>query len=383
MKDKIRQSRILIVDDNAANIALLENILEVEGFDDITSTTDPCSVVSLCVNGNYDLLLLDIRMPRMSGLDIMRELVPRITPENYFPIIVLTAQLDEETRRQALSLGAKDFLTKPFELWEAVLRIENQLETQYLLRQEYRRSILLEQKVAERTREIHAVQLEIVRRLGLAGEFRDNETGAHVVRMSRISEVLARGAGLDETTCSLILHASAMHDVGKIGIPDHILLKEGKLTAAEWKIMQEHTKIGQRIIGSYPSPLIEMASSIARSHHEKWDGSGYPDGLCQREIPVAARIAAISDVFDALLSARPYKKPWPLEKALALLRSNAGSHFDPELIEVFFDYCDDILAIRRQCPDPTVDNTNELSIDSAGCHREEGGAGKENLPCAL
>ena len=360
MKEEIIKSRILIVDDNMANIALLENLLEEEGFEDFTSTTDPRSVVRLCLAGGYDLLLLDIRMPRMSGFEIMEELNRCLDRQQRFPIIVLTAQLDAETRRRALSLGANDFLTKPFELWEAILRIKNQLKTQYLFKQQLQRGNLLEKEVAIRTREIHDVQLEIVRRLGMAGEFRDNETGAHVVRMSRISELIARGAGMDERTCSLLLHASAMHDVGKIGIPDHILLKPAGLTPEEWKIMQSHTTIGEKIIGSYPSPLITMATEIARSHHEKWDGSGYPDGLHGEEIPIAARIAAISDVFDALLSVRPYKDPWPLDDVLDLMKNESGAHFDPQLVVIFFDHLGDILAIRAGEPDPVIPGTDNV-----------------------
>ena len=351
MDEEIKKSNILIVDDNIANIALLEDILEDEGYDEYTSTTDPRTVLSLCQEEDFDLILLDIRMPHMSGIEVMQALTKHFPAEYYLPIIVLTAQLDEETRRQSLANGAKDFLTKPFQPWEALLRIQNQLETRYFYKRQMLRANTLEREVAKRTKEIHSIQLEIVRRLGLAGEFRDNETGAHIVRMSRISEVIARGAGLDEKDCELILQSSAMHDVGKIGIPDSILLKPGKLNAEEWKIMKSHTEIGANIIGDYPADIFWMASAIATAHHEKWDGSGYPKGLKGEEIPISARIAAISDVFDALLSKRPYKDPWPLEKALAVMKGDAGSHFDPELISVFFSCLDEILEIRAALPD--------------------------------
>jgi len=351
MDQEIKKSNILIVDDNIANIALLEDILEDEGYDEYTSTTDPRTVLSLCQEEEFDLILLDIRMPHMSGIKVMQALKEHFPAESYLPIIVLTAQLDEETRRQSLANGAKDFLTKPFQPWEALLRIQNQLETRYFYKRQMLRANTLEREVAKRTKEIHSIQLEIVRRLGLAGEFRDNETGAHIVRMSRISEVIARGAGLDEKDCELILQSSAMHDVGKIGIPDSILLKPGKLNAEEWTVMKSHTEIGAKIIGDYPADIFWMASAIATAHHEKWDGSGYPKGLKGKEIPIFARIAAISDVFDALLSERPYKDPWPLEKALAVMKGDAGSHFDPELIDVFFTCLDEILEIRAALPD--------------------------------
>lgn len=291
MDAELKQSNILIVDDNTANIVLMESILENDGYDEFSSTTDPRTVVSLCQNEEFDLILLDIRMPHMSGLEVMEALAKEFTADYYLPIIVLTAQLDQQTRQNALSMGAKDFLTKPFQHWEALLRIRNQLETRYFYKRQVIRGDLLEKEVAQRTQEIRSVQLEIVRRLGLAGEFRDNETGAHIVRMSRVAEVIARGAGLDEKFCELILYSSTMHDVGKIGIPDKILLKPGKLNNEEWKIMKSHVEIGTKIIGDYPADILWMGSVIARSHHEKWDGSGYPEGLKGEAIPIAARIA--------------------------------------------------------------------------------------------
>ncbi len=351
MNDEILKSNILIVDDNLANVALLEHLLEDAGYDECTSTTDPRTVSSLCAQEEFDLILLDIHMPHMSGFEVMEVLAKRFPADHYLPILVLTAQLDQETRQKALALGAKDFLTKPFEHWEALLRIRNQLETRYFYKRQIVRADILEHDVAKRTEEIHAVQLEVVRRLGMAGEFRDNETGAHVIRMSRVSEVIARAAGLDETTCKLILFASTMHDVGKIGIPDRILLKPGKLDADEWEIMKSHADIGARIIGDYPADIFWMAATIAASHHEKWDGSGYPRGLTGEAIPISARIAAISDVFDALLSARPYKEPWPLKKTLSFMKENSGTHFDPVLLDVFFKNLDEIFKIRAESPD--------------------------------
>ena len=351
MEEDIKNSNILIVDDNAANIALLENLLEDEGYEEYTSTTDPRTVLNLCQEEDFDLILLDIRMPHMTGIEVMQELGKHLPGSQYLPILVLTAQLDKETRSQALSLGAKDFLTKPFQHWEALLRIRNLLEMRYHFKQQISRGDVLEKEVAERTKEIRSIQLQIVRRLGMAGEFRDNETGAHVIRMSRISEIIARGAGLDEKTCELILHSSTMHDVGKIGIPDNILLKPGKFTEEEWQIMKSHTEIGTQIIGDYPADIFWMGSTIARCHHEKWDGSGYPAGLKGEDIPIAARIAAISDVFDALLSSRPYKDPWPLDKALDVIKESSGSHFDPDLVDVFFNSLDEIIEIREAFPD--------------------------------
>jgi len=350
LDDELKKLKLLIVDDNPANVSLLEYILEDEGYENVTSTIDPRMVLSLCRKESFDLILLDIRMPYMTGLEVMEQLREQFA-DDHLPVLILTAQTDMQTRQDALKLGAKDFVTKPFEQWEVLLRIHNLLETRYFYKQQMMRGDVFEEEVYKRTEEIRLVQLEIVRRLGMAGEYRDNETGAHVVRMSQISELIARGAGLDNKTCELILHSSPMHDIGKIGIPDKVLLKPGKLDAEEWEIMKSHARIGRDIIGEYPAEIMWMAGTIALSHHEKWDGSGYPQGLKGEEIPIYARIAAISDVFDALLSRRPYKDPWPLERAVQLIRDEAGSHFDPHLVRIFLDQLDLIVAIEENNAD--------------------------------
>ncbi len=346
LDDELKQSNILIVDDNPANVSLLECILEDEGYDNFTSTTDPRLVLSLCQKEAFDIILLDIRMPYLSGIEVMQQLGAQIV-DDYLPVLVLTAQTDMQTRQAALKAGAKDFVTKPFEQWEVMLRIRNLLETRYFYKRQVLRGDMLEEEVNRRTEEIRSVQLEIVRRLGLAGEYRDNDTGAHVLRMSRMAEIIARGAGLDDKTCELILYASPMHDIGKIGIPDNVLLKPGKLDADEWEIMKSHVQIGKEIIGDYPADLMWIAGTIALNHHEKWDGSGYPLGLQGEEIPLYARIAAICDVFDALLSRRPYKEPWPLDKAAELLKKESGAHFDPRLVQIFFERFNKIMEIQK------------------------------------
>ncbi len=347
LDDKLKEATILVVDDNPANVALLESILDEEGYRNILSTVDPRMVLPLFQRESVDLILLDIHMPYMSGLEVMEQLRKHLPAGDFLPVLVLTAQSDMQTRRDALKLGAKDFITKPFEQWEIILRIRNMLETRHFYKRQLARGDLLEEEVRKRTEEIRSVQLEIIRRLGLAGEFRDDYTGLHVTRMSRMSEVIARGCGFDDKSCELILYASTMHDIGKIGIPDRVLLKPGKLNAEEWEIMKGHTRIGRDIIGHYPAELITISGTIAWSHHEKWDGSGYPDGLRGEDIPVYARIAAVADVFDALLSRRPYKEPWPLEKAVQLIRDEAGRHFDPQMVKIFFDHLDEILAIQN------------------------------------
>ncbi|BDQ38658.1 two-component system response regulator [Pseudodesulfovibrio nedwellii] len=350
-KTTLYSSSILIVDDNPTNIALLEDILEEEGYDNYTSTTDPRMVVELHAKEKFDLLLLDIRMPYMNGIEVMLALRDQ-NQSDYLPILVLTAQTDQQTRQRALEAGAKDFLTKPFDHWEVLLRIRNMLVTRHYYKRQVVRGDLLEEQVRERTRALSEAQLEIVRRLGRAGEYRDNETGAHVIRMSKVAEILARGLGLENEMCERILHASPMHDVGKIAIPDAILLKPGPLDKAEWEIMKGHTTFGSDIMGDHPSDVILMASELALCHHEWWNGNGYPNGLKGENIPLCARIATVSDVFDALMSHRPYKEPWPVEKAVAYIKESSGTQFDPTVVEVFLDSLPAIMAVRKEHPDP-------------------------------
>lgn len=229
-----------------------------------------------------------------------------------------------------------------------LLRIQNMLETRMYYSRQVSRAENLEQEVRKRTEEIRLTQLETVRRLGVAGEFRDNETGAHVLRMSHVCSMLAEKIGLSEDYCELILFASSMHDVGKIGVRDDVLLKQGKLNDEEWAVMKRHPQIGAKIIGDHNSELMTLAREIALNHHEKWNGTGYPRGLQGENIPVSARIAAISDVFDALTSERPYKKAWPVDDAISLIQKESGEHFDPSIVEVFLGNIEEILEINSR-----------------------------------
>lgn len=345
--DDVRGAKILIVDDNAANVALLEAILEEDEYLNVFSTTDPYQVMPLYEQHRFDLILLDIRMPGLSGIDVLKQF-SKVMEQDYLPFIVLTAQTDPETRQQALAAGAKDFLTKPFEDWEVLLRIRNTLQSRMYYSRQVMRADLLEGEVRDRTREIRKTQFEIVQRLGVAGELRDNETGAHVQRMSYTCSLLAEKRGLGKEFSEMLLYASSMHDVGKIGIPDHILLKPGRLDDEEVKIMQQHPLIGARIIGDNQSQLIRMARETALYHHEKWDGSGYPHGLIGDQIPVVARIAAICDVFDALTSERPYKKAWPVDKAVSVLQEDSGRHFEPLMVDLFVENLPEIVKIKER-----------------------------------
>jgi len=346
----IYASRILVVDDNPANVELLLTILEDAGYDHVDGLGDPRQVLPQHLERHYDLILLDIRMPYLDGVQVLELLAPHIRAD-YVPVIVLTAQNDQETRQKALNAGARDFLTKPFQHWEILLRIWNTLESRAFYVMEKDRAALLHQEVLAATAEIRDTQMELLRRLGQAAEFRDNETGAHVVRMSKYCRVIAQHLGFSEEQAEMLLAASPMHDIGKVGIPDHILLKPGKLTAEEFEQMKNHAWIGHSLLDGHPSELMVLAKTIALTHHEKWDGSGYPRSLKGEEIPLEGRICAVADVFDALVSKRPYKEAWPVEKAVEYLQVNAGSHFDPEVVRVFIDHLEDILLIGASHPD--------------------------------
>ncbi len=346
----LAESKILIVDDNPANVALLEAILEEDDYQQLFTTTDPREVAALYHEHRFDLILLDIRMPWLSGFEVMALLAEAIG-EDYVPVIVLTAQTDTETRRQALDSGAKDFLTKPFAAWEVLLRIRNCLETRMYYTRQVLRAETLEKEVRQRTEEIRQTQLEIVRRLGVAGEFRDNETGAHVERISHFSSLLARLHGQESDYTTMLFYASTMHDVGKIGIRDDVLLKPGRLTEEERLEINRHPVIGSQIIGDHPSELMTMAWETTRFHHEKWDGSGYPHGLAGEEIPLCARIVAVCDVFDALISRRPYKEAWSVDDAAAEIHQQAGRHFDPELVALFIAHLDQFITIHQRFAD--------------------------------
>ena len=343
----IRAAKILIVDDDSTNIALLNEILNEEGYQNIFSTTDPFQVITLHKKHRFDLIVLDIQLPGISGIKILQQL-QRMVKSEYLPVLVLTAHTEAKIRKQVLALGAKDFISKPFENWEIMLRIKNTLHANLYHKQQVFRKDLLESEIHKRTKEILETQFEIVQRLAVAGELRDNETGAHVKRMSHICSLLAMKRGLGSEFSELMLYASTMHDVGKIGIPDSILLKSKKLSPEEWQVMQQHPKIGARIIGNHESKLISLAREIALYHHEKWDGSGYPHGFSGNEIPVSARIAAISDVFDALSSNRPYKQAWPAEKVVETIKAESGSHFEPAMVDIFLENLPEIIEIKDQ-----------------------------------
>lgn len=344
-------ARILIVDDEPANLKLLDKMLGSQGYSNLELIQDPRSVLERYHAQRPDLILLDINMPQLDGFTVLaslRELNDPLLP----PIVVLTAQHGRDYLLRALNNGARDFVAKPFDRTELLARVRNLLDAHMAHRMVHEQKNVLDELVQQRTDELRRTRLQVVQRLGRAAEYRDNETGFHILRMSQISALLAQKLGWSDEECELMLHASPMHDIGKIGIPDNVLLKPGKLDPAEWEIMKTHATIGAELLDGDDSELLKLARTIALTHHERWDGSGYPSGLAKEEIPQAGRIVAVADVFDALTSSRPYKKGWPLEDAVAFIRDNSGSFFDPVVVEQFLSCLPEVLAIRDEYSEP-------------------------------
>ncbi len=336
--------RVLIVDDIATNVVLLRKVVEkVEGCAPITST-QPLQALDEVRAGNIDLILVDYRMPGMNGVEFIR-CVRRQPETEEVPIIMVTTSDERDVRLAALESGATEFLTKPIDVAEVQMRVRNMLrlrEAQRVLRD---RAAWLESEVRKATAALAAREEEIIHRLSRAAEHRDNDTGRHIVRMAHYCRLIAEALGLDTHQCQEVYLAAPMHDIGKIAVSDSILLKPGALTAEERSSMQRHTTQGYNILAESDSTLIQTAAEIARCHHERWDGTGYPRGLRGTQIPLLARIAAVADVFDALTSKRPYKPAWPPEQARAYLLDNSGQQFDPDCVTAFLSRWEQVLRI--------------------------------------
>lgn len=327
------QARILAVDDQTQNVTVLQRLLQRAGFECVQTTTDPRNAVALFHAEQPDLVLLDLHMPGMDGFAVLDAIAPAIAPNTYLPIVFITADVDAHLKKKALSRGAKDFVNKPFDPSEIVLRIRNLLEARFLYRALEEQNEILEMRVRERTEELEQAQLELLHRLSRAADFRDDDTMQHTERVGRTSAALARELGLSEETVTLIRRAAPLHDLGKIAVPDSILLKGGRLNDEEFTVVKGHTEIGARLLAGSAHPLLQMAEEIARTHHEQWDGSGYLQGLRAADIPLVSRIVAVADVFDALTHARAYKQSWPLPDALEELKQQRGSQFDPAVVD--------------------------------------------------
>lgn len=323
---------ILVVDDVSTNLALCKKILHQAGYDTCFAQSGH-EALERARAERPNLILLDVMMPEMDGYTVCRQLKLDAATRD-IPVIFITAREDEAYEAEGFAAGAVDYILKPISAPRLLARVRNQLSL-----------VRLEQ--------LEKTQRLIVEKLGRAAEYKDNETGFHVIRMSHYCRILAIAAGLSQRQADLLFHAAPMHDVGKIGTPDHILLKEDRLNAQEWEVMKQHPLIGADIIGNHDIPLLQAAREIALTHHEKWDGSGYPKGLQGEDIPLFGRIVAIADVFDALVSRRPYKCRWSLQETCERLRQDAGTHFDPRLVELFLqrDTMTQVKAIYAQWPD--------------------------------
>ena len=328
-------SRVLIVDDEPANVRLLQRILGREEGLECVAALDPREALPMCEAAPPDLVLLDLNMPHLDGLTLLGMLQARFPARVLLPIVVLTADGTPGTKHRALRAGASDFLTKPFDLEEVILRVRQQLALRAAHLELTGQNERLETRVRERTRDLEAAQAEILDRLTRATEMRDDDTGEHVRRVAALTEALARAMDLPEDEARLLEQAVRLHDVGKIAVPDRVLMKDGALDAEERALMREHASQGGRILEGSRCALLQRAERIARHHHERWDGDGYPDGLWGAAIPLEARIAAVADVFDALTSARPYKEAWSWGRAVAHIIEGSGSHFDPAVVDAF------------------------------------------------
>ncbi len=342
---------IAIVDDNPVNLKLMESLVK-RANPEYKSLTfqDSAEGLSWCLDNEVDLIIVDYMMPAPDGMEFIRRYREPAKNQD-IPVLMITADHEKETRYAALEVGANDFLTKPIDNAEFRARLRNMMSLRRSQKALADRAAWLAEKVAEATSEILDREHEMITRLSRAAEFRDPETGAHIHRMSNYSQLIAKQLGLPQVELEVILRAAPMHDVGKIAIPDNILLKPGKLDPTEWEIMKTHAEKGWEILRGSRSSLLDVAAEIAYTHHEKFDGSGYPRGLVGENIPLYGRIVAVADVFDALTTERPYKKAWAVEDAMDFLFSNAGTHFDPLCVAAFIARIQEALVIRASFQD--------------------------------
>lgn len=353
MKDR---PTVLIVDDDINIIELEKEFLEPYDYKVLTAM-DGDEALKAVATGKIDIILLDVLMPGKDGFEVTRRLKSN-KKTRIIPVILVTALSDKEERIKGIEAGCDDFISKPLDVSELIARIRTCLKVKAYNDYVRNHEIKLEKEVKKRTRELHTAMamieetaIETIHRLAAAAECRDKYTGSHIQRMSRYAEAIARKMGLDGGFSKSLLYAAPMHDVGKMGIPDDILLKPDKLSDKEWEIMQQHTVIGARILNGSKQAYMKMAEEIALTHHEKWNGTGYPQGLAGESIPLAGRIAAVADVFDALISERPYKPSLSTRESFIIIRNERGTHFDPEVVNAFLGVKQEILTIVEQYKD--------------------------------
>ena len=345
---EIHNAKILVVDDQEANVELLNYMLRGAGYTSVTSTMESREVFQLYRANDYDLIVLDLNMPNKNGFEVIESL-KSIENWGYLPVLAVTAE--PAYKLKALGVGAKDFISKPFDNVEVLTRIYNMLEVRLQHKKLHDYAAALEAKVRVRTAELRDSYRETILTMTCAVEHKDTDTGLHIQRIGLYCESLAAHLGMGSQFRDEIFYASPMHDIGKIGIPDHILLKPGEFTAAEWEIMKTHTTLGAKILGERKSPYLRMGAEIALSHHERWDGSGYPNGLAGDAIPLSARIMHVCDIYDALRSKRPYKQAFDHATAIGILTHGDGvtrkEHFDPAVLQAFLTAGEEFREIYR------------------------------------
>jgi putative two-component system response regulator len=375
--ERLKSARILIIDDEPLIVKVVTRFLQSHGYAAIDSTNDPRNALKMIGDFRPDLILLDIMMPYISGLDVLRSINER-EKGNHLPTIILSAASDVDTKREALALGATEFLSKPVDPNDLILRVRNALIVKAHSNKLINQAKLLEEQVYQRTAQLRKSREQIVHALAKAAEYRDNETGMHVVRVGRIAGTIARELGFNDDYCRQLELAAQLHDVGKIGIPDAILLSPQRLTKDQFEVMKRHCQIGCIIVDQlvegatrqhrewrtpqspaeaneagfdHDAILLTLAANITRTHHEKWNGEGYPDGLVGHQIPIEGRIASVADVYDALTSKRPYKEPFTDHQSFEIIREESGRAFEPAVVDAFLRHRNDIKQIRSMYPD--------------------------------
>ena len=342
---------VLIVDDNRMNLNLFIHMLEMVDYAVPVAMTDPCVALQWCASNVPDLIVVDYMMPVMDGLEFLKR-VRELPGMRDVPVVMVTAATEVAVRHEALRLSANDFLTKPVNNIEFNVRIGNLLALRKAQLQLAARADSLSEAVNQATAAVLSREREVIHRLSLAAEFRDQDTGTHLLRMAAFARLIAQSLGLSEQECDLVHEAAPMHDIGKVGIPDAVLLKPGALDADELSIMRRHPEIGASILANSDVPLLQAGAVIAISHHERYDGLGYPHGLAGDTIPLYGRIVAVADVYDALTTCRPYKARWDEQRALAYLEAERGKHFDPQCVDALLANLDAVRHIQSQFADP-------------------------------
>ena len=372
MQAEVRDSKVMIIDDEELVLRVVQRFLSSDGYSNFVTVNDSREALETLEREQPDVVLMDINMPHLSGMDLLK-IRQRTNAYLHIPFIILSANSENQIKREALKLGTTDFLSKPVDPYDLVLRVQNALTVKRHFDHLTEYASELEQQVQQRIQQLDHSRKQIIRCLARAAEFRDNETGEHIIRVGKYASVIANQLGFDPQYCREIELAAQLHDVGKIGIPDAILLKPGKLTTEEFEVVKSHCLLGMKIMEpllkselarfrqpvdpisgkspGFPLPMLELAVSIARSHHERWDGTGYPFQIKGENIPIEGRIVCVADVYDALCSDRPYKLEFPLEKCLEIMISERGTRFDPVVLDAFFQRIDDIESVRARYSD--------------------------------